>query len=211
MKTKIHHALAILGLSIVAVQSAACITTGDTFEGLEEDTPVSETELELGEFGCATVPSDATASSPPPCGTTAVVSSPSYDHGSSCPDQFVVEFTGSDQAQVVGEGWGEAIPTTERLCVNSYYTIGAYRRYFIAGWLPSGTTRYSGVWDAEAARCRFEPDAGYGYLTLPGGGTAYRLAVQAMGPLVCGQWGCAIVKRKARAALEAECPSHASL
>ena len=213
MTNNIHHLLAMLCLSTAALQSAACIDTGDerlaeaADEAADEAPTLSEAESMLGEYGCTSVSSDATAPAPTACnGGTSYRVSPdtSYGHGTQCPDQFVVEFTARNVPLLVGSGWAEAAPTNPTTCVTSHYSIGAYTRNALGVWGLSGVTKYSGVWDTATAKCSFAPVTGYSPLSVFSG-TAYRLAVQA-GQTICGSLGCTMTKHKALAMLISDEP-----
>jgi hypothetical protein len=156
---------------------------------------IQSTAEALNETGCETVTADVSGETP-----NTEVTSPngSYDHGSSCPDQYVVEYdTTSSHVYVPQGGWSNGGPgnslngaencandgnaITETTCPNALLSVGAY------GWngtswtvLNSGNGQYTGgTWYADQptggcfggdlpAHCAWSLKSGYTWLSDTG-------------------------------------------
>lgn len=137
------------------------------------DEVVGEAADELGEAACATVTADD-AISDNYCGAESSISADgSYDHGTDCPTQYVVEFTGQVQnISSWGDGWGDTLPSTQGLCEAAKYSMGIY--YYNSGtWTIDDTLTVTGTWSGGA--CSFDAPTDLPTETA----TKWRLAVKA--------------------------------
>lgn len=126
--------------------------------------------------GCATVTADDDIYSSY-CGSEWSDSpDTSYGHGSSCPDRWVVEFTGAlDYTAFGNSGWADTIPTNETLCENSHWVANGYK-YNGSTWTDLDWVKYSGSW--SAGTCTFVLT--YDCRDDPGdGNTKFRVATKA--------------------------------
>jgi hypothetical protein len=176
-------------------------------EALDDGEIVAETEQELGEAGCATVAVDAVIDLPPPgCGGYRTVTSPnaSYDHGSTCPGQYVVDMQELGPEQLAT--WGDTLPSTKSACEKihvekAYYTQFSY--YFngvlYKSWSLNGVAKYTGHWIDILSFCGMELDPGYSEPQFDQGlfNHQWRMAARAY-TLNCGPSGCTETPKKVK-------------
>ncbi|MFO0761266.1 MAG: hypothetical protein U0359_32605 [Byssovorax sp.] len=184
---------------IVALASLAmgCASDEDPSEPKEliSGEQLGETESGLGEVGCTTVSTDDDINSNYCSNESSTSPDTSYDHGASCPNQYVTEFTGSvSNIADFGEGWGDTAPTSTT-CSSSHYSIGTYA-YVSGNWQASKSAKYHGSWNGSS--CDWVIDNGYSDPTTTANATKYRVAVEAYTLTVCGLLCLTKTKKKAK-------------
>ena len=162
--------------------SAALLTAGCAGVAVEEPGATGVVEQALGEIGCTSVTVDDTFADPSGCDVTGSTSpNASYDHGASCPGQYVVSVTGlvSGDLSMDNSGWGDTYPSTELTCLQAHYEIAYYRKILLGSWINTGLAKYHGAWQGGFG-CVFFLDTGY---TTPNftysSGALYRIAGRA--------------------------------
>ena len=146
--------------------------------------------------GCATVSYDDTISSQYCSEEWSDSPSTSYGHGASCPDRWVVEFTGTvGSIDTFGrDGWADTWPANATDCTQARWHSNGYS-YDGTSWTDLEFVTAQGSWDSGTSTCTFGVNAGQAE-AIPSGITKLRVATWAYAHTRAGD-----IKRKARSSV----------
>lgn len=177
-------------LVIVAFGAAVGVGCNPSADGGDEQEHLGEVAQAVYP-GCETVSYDDTIGSNYCSAEWSDAPSASYDHGASCPDRWVVEFTGTLSAISAWgrDGWADTVPTTYADCLQARWESDGYE-YDGTSWTEIGKVTGQGWWNGGS--CSFIWDDQFAD-PVESGQTKVRVATYAYAHTRSGD-----IKKKAR-------------